>query len=264
MKKYIYNSDVFFRMDALSYYLLGAYIADGCIVDDSGCLRISISSKDENWINIIRDLICKDKSLTKYNNCYRFIINSNKIGNWFIDNKCIQNKSLVVEVPNVPLEYMPDFVRGCWDGDGSVSFTKRYRKDRNNFEQCRRAKITSGSSNFIESIFSYLTSIGIKGTIQVNQPKKSFLKNENRIIQSNHNNYEIHLSNGFKVYNFCKKIYFKNSCLSMPRKQSIANEIIKDWEREFRCEICNILLNLDKYSRRTKFCVNCYKAKLKK
>ena len=36
MKKYTYNSDVFTNEDDVSYYLLGAFMTDGCVVMRNG------------------------------------------------------------------------------------------------------------------------------------------------------------------------------------------------------------------------------------
>ncbi len=53
--------------------------------------------------------------------------------------------------PNVPEEYMRHFIRGCWDGDGSIFF------DENKLV----ASYISGSKKFIERLVEELYKIGI-------------------------------------------------------------------------------------------------------
>lgn len=258
INRYKYNLDVFKNEDAESYYLLGAYITDGCIIDNGNSMRTSLSSKDRDWLNIINQYIVPEKPIIKIknSNCYVLIYNCTELAHWFINHGCYQRKSLTIKMPNVPKKYMKDFIRGSWDGDGSISFTNRYRKDRDCYELCRRAKITSASKDFIQSIYEYLNEIGIRCTIQIIKPRQSSYRD--RIILGTNLYYDIHLSNGEEVYKFCKLIYNTTSPLVMPRKQIIAKSIIEDWEREIICEICSVLLNPSKNGRKIQFCSNCY------
>jgi hypothetical protein len=256
--KYRYNTDVFYNEDAKSYYLLGAYITDGSIVNDQGYMRVSLSSKDKDWLELINKDIAPEKPILekKGSNCHYLMYNCKEIAWWLEEHECVQRKSLVVKMPNIPQEYMADFIRGCWDGDGHLGFKNRYREDRKCYEITRKATIISASKSFIESIFDYLNNIGIRSSIVTDHPRPSEYKG--RIICGKNDYYTIHLTNGEEVYKFCKLIYYPNNCLVMPRKQEIANTIIKDWEREFRCETCNILLNPGKIGRTIKYCSNCY------
>jgi hypothetical protein len=53
--------------------------------------------------------------------------------------------------PNIPEEYIRHFIRGCWDGDGSIFF------DQNKLV----ASYISGSKKFIERLVQELHKIGI-------------------------------------------------------------------------------------------------------
>lgn len=261
--KYKYNLDIFKNEDAKSYYLLGAFITDGCIINNDRTIRASLSSNDNDWLELINQYVAPEKPIIKVkdSNCYLLIYNCQELVYWFIDHGCYQRKSLTIKMPNVPKKYMKDFIRGCFDGDGSLSFTNRYRKDKGYYERCRRAKITSASKDFIYSIYEYLCEIGIKSTIQITKPHVSTYKG--RIIISRNICYDINLSNGEEVYKFCKLFYNRNSCLVMPRKQAIASSIIEDWERKIICESCGVLLNTSKNGRKIQFCCNCYDTRKK-
>jgi len=62
-----------------------------------------------------------------------------------------EKKSLDMVFPLIPEEYLRHFIRGCWDGDGSVFF------DRKNLS----ASYISGSKIFIERLVQELHEIGI-------------------------------------------------------------------------------------------------------
>lgn len=63
------------------------------------------------------------------------------------------NKSLNLEFPDVPRKYLRDFIRGIFDGDGSVFFEKRSPKSP------LKSNFISGSKNFIETLESELRTL---------------------------------------------------------------------------------------------------------
>jgi intein/homing endonuclease len=74
------------------------------------------------------------------------------------------NKSLTLQFPDVPKEYVRHFVRGCWDGDGSVYFEKRANRI--------KASYVSGSKKFIEGMVGALSKDGfVIKTIYTNKRK---------------------------------------------------------------------------------------------
>lgn len=62
-----------------------------------------------------------------------------------------ERKSLTMDFPDVPEEYMRHFIRGCWDGDGSV-FRTGDKID---------ANYTSGSYKFLRKLVEELYKIGV-------------------------------------------------------------------------------------------------------
>ncbi len=59
-----------------------------------------------------------------------------------------------MQFPNIPSEYVRHFIRGCWDGDGSVYVSNGKL----------RASYTCGSYAFIERLVQELFKIGIHKT----------------------------------------------------------------------------------------------------
>lgn len=69
-------------------------------------------------------------------------------------------KSSTIKFPEIPDEYLGDFVRGCWDGDGCICLTGGH---------CC-ASIVSGSKDFITALVDDLEKIGIgRRTIYVSE-----------------------------------------------------------------------------------------------
>lgn len=60
------------------------------------------------------------------------------------------NKSLDIKFPDIPKKYLRHFIRGLFDGDGSVYLDGKYI----------RIKLLSGSYEFIKTLNEYLHKIG--------------------------------------------------------------------------------------------------------
>ncbi|MBF0252197.1 MAG: helix-turn-helix transcriptional regulator [Candidatus Omnitrophica bacterium] len=79
------------------------------------------------------------------------------------------NKSLKIEFPEVPAEYMADFIRGVFDGDGSVYVEKR------NKNLTLITTFVSSSVSFISGIEKSLIDLGMpKRKIYQSQTKNGF------------------------------------------------------------------------------------------
>lgn len=75
-------------------------------------------------------------------------------------------KSLTINFPPMPPHVVRDFVRGCWDGDGSV-----YLNEKNLRMPC--ASFISGSKDFIEQLVRHLVDLGLPDrTIHIRNPAK--------------------------------------------------------------------------------------------
>lgn len=253
-RKYDYNFTIFKYDCNISYYLLGAFMTDGCIYiskDRPNRKHITLTSKDKDWLEMINNYVCPAKPILKHGkNCFRLMYCSTELADWFISKGCGARKSLTLQFPEVPTQFLPDFIRGCWDGDGSLSFTKSANGGKN---YQRQANITSGSLTFCKTLCDKLQKLGIKCKVHShNQPSR---KIENRIINSS-NCFRVVLSSGESTYNLCKLLYSQNE-LSMPRKQKIAQDIIFDWEKEVHCINCDCIINMNKNGHRKIRCSEC-------
>lgn len=203
MKKYKYNLNTFHNKDAVTYYLLGAFLTDGCVYRGTA----SLTSKDKDWLEAVNRYICPEKPILNHGAyCYRLQYHSIELVNWLVSQRCIPNKSLVVQMPDIPNEYIFDFLRGCWDGDGNLCFAKSANKGKN-FR--RAATLTSSSKVFAYQIRDLLSTLGITNYIET-RPHIKGRKILGRPIVSGHTNYRIHISNGKNVYDFVKAAYARH------------------------------------------------------
>ncbi len=109
-------------------YILGFLYADGSI--NNGCLSISLSKKDEEILEFIKNELefggnIRTYSLKKHE-YVRLSITSKKMINdlnnlGVIKNKTYESKKL----PTVSKEFLPHLIRGFFDGDGSIYCIKR-------------------------------------------------------------------------------------------------------------------------------------------
>jgi hypothetical protein len=219
MKKYTYNLKCFYNDDATSYYLLGAFITDGCVYSrdkSQTVFRASISSCDIEWLNTIKDIICPQMHIiNKCNNNYELRFYSQEIASWLISKGCVPRKSLILQMPEVPSRYLPDFIRGCIDGDGCIHISNYKKKDRKGIYQKVICYLCSSSPNFIKSMSSLITF------------KHSFIERKigtGKKIKSKHPHYRIFFNDN-NAKNFMSWIYYQGHEISLKRKNDLVQSL---------------------------------------
>ena len=90
---------------------------------------------------------------------YTLQIQNKKIFSDLISLGLVENKSLTVDFPNIPKEYVRHFIRGCWDGDGSVFLERR-----KGLSTLILSSFVSGSPSFINGMLYELEKAGLKRT----------------------------------------------------------------------------------------------------
>ena len=84
---------------------------------------------------------------------YQFSISNEKLYDDVVNLGLTPNKSLTMQFPNIPNEFVRHFIRGCWDGDGSVYIDKPSQKI--------YASFVSGSRDFLEAMVGNLVNAGL-------------------------------------------------------------------------------------------------------
>src|SRR3989344_2488202 len=123
------NENYFKKWSANMAYILGYILSDGCIGEGtykgySDALKFGVQKRDTDILEKIKkELSSKHKiSLCKIAN--HFTITNQTIVNDLKKLGIKYRKSLREDIPNVPKKYIKDFIRGIFDGDGSISFNK--------------------------------------------------------------------------------------------------------------------------------------------
>ena len=135
-------------------WVLGLLFTDGTINNT----RVAIHSVDIDLLEKIKTLLKSTKpvqkrtqSYDKTKHIYEFGFYREKMRDDLFKLGLQERKSLIMVFPDIPEEYMRHFIRGCWDGDGSIFF------DKNRLV----ASYISGSKKFIERLVEELYKIGI-------------------------------------------------------------------------------------------------------
>ena len=230
-KKRIYrvNDNYFKKRSHNMAYILGFWFADGWIVDRRFCL---IQNKGDEYIlkEILKEMESNYKLYGNGNrnyNCCSFQISSKEIVSDIVKLGGMPKKSLIIKFPTkIPKQYLLDFIRGLWDGDGCISYNKQKKYYVSNF--------VSGSEDFICSFHNILKEniLSLSGSV-------SKVKEKNTYILSFSKNDTIRLKEFmyadcknvlklFRKYNIFKKTGKIKTFLSFKKAKFKTRKVIKE------------------------------------
>lgn len=172
--RYFYHDfDFFEKIDTEEKaYWLGFMYADGYIVNykskgygERSC-GITLSIKDENHLKKFKTSIKATNPLNYYkkkntnSEFVRLLLKSEKTVLDLINKGCVPQKTKILKFPSnetIPKNLLRHFIRGYFDGDGSIALTK----DNRNYNLMYRINIV-GTKNFVENLlkeigFGYIT-----------------------------------------------------------------------------------------------------------
>lgn len=118
-------------------YWLGFFYADGCVHSNRYEISVNITDKEhvekfKKAIGAVNNKITKtiDNRFENAKPLYQFSIRDKQLHSDLIKWGCIPQKSLKLKnIPNIPRNFVSHFIRGYFDGDGSL----HYLKGTNNF-----------------------------------------------------------------------------------------------------------------------------------
>lgn len=129
---YSYNLDFIESTNNSDYwYITGLLAADGYITDEK--IELCLATKDKNIIKKIRDIVCPDKKLrvkkNKGSGSIVLKLDNREMATHFKKKFSMKSnlKHKEMVFPKIPKKYLKDFVRGYFDGDGTVDTTKGYQ-----------------------------------------------------------------------------------------------------------------------------------------
>ncbi len=157
------NEDFFKKWSSEMAYVLGFFAADGNMsLHSNGGRYIEFTSCDNELIKKVRQLMNSNHKISsrvrsvEHKTAYRIQIGSAVFYKDLISLGMTPHKSLTIKFPKIPTNYLSDFVRGYFDGDGCVYFRKNWAKDRRKTRWVFQTRFTSGSKDFLESLHKIL------------------------------------------------------------------------------------------------------------
>lgn len=202
-------------------YWLGFLYADGYVTKDDRW-GLELSSKDKSHIqNLLNAIeytgIIKERTRGKATTC-SFLIKNKHMTDSLINNGVVPNKTYFLEFPNEEIlssTYYNDFIRGFFDGDGSIYFNylTKPRKDRKNKIYTRLHKelnIVCQSEKFIKKLQVILKDNNINTHLS---------KDINGL-------FTLRISSLFQIKNFYNFIYsYSNPKIRLERKFNKFNDL---------------------------------------
>lgn len=155
-------------------YVLGVIYTDGSLIPGSRrdskyksrTSRFSVVQKEPELLQKVLALmdcnakLYRSKQRLTGNPVYNFHVNDEEVYDDLLKLGLKPKKSLTLEFPDMPGECLRHFIRGCWDGDGSIYLEQ---------DRVPCANFISGSRKFIEKMMSHLVTSGLPPrTIYVN------------------------------------------------------------------------------------------------
>jgi hypothetical protein len=136
VKKYFFNDSYFKKVDTKDKaYFLGLLYADGCNDSGKNKVRIHLQEEDGYILELFKNKIQSNANLTfvkkdgNRKNQIDFTICSKQMSKDLYKLGCVDRKSLILDLQNdiIPNNLLNHFIRGYFDGDGSVgSYTYKY------------------------------------------------------------------------------------------------------------------------------------------
>lgn len=161
-RKYHFNETFFSKWSSEMAYILGFWFADGYMTNDKS-YRVAFFSIDENHLQNIANTLAYNAPVKRFRrngkvgSIYTLTFRSKNLFNDLISLGGVSRKSLTMQFPEVPDIFLVDFIRGYFDGDGSIHLT-RYTRSKDHRKQIDlRSSFTSGSHQFLFKLRDILT-----------------------------------------------------------------------------------------------------------
>lgn len=222
-RKYTHQYDFFEKIDTEEKaYWLGFMFADGYILDNSNrygedSFGITLNSKDIGTLEQFKRSIqstnpIKDVSSNR-RQLHRILMTSQKTVNDLIKHGCVKQKSLILEPPlGIPHDLIHHFIRGFFDGDGSIFWNKSQFERHENWNTPSYSICITSTKKMIEWI---IDQVGFGNIHKEERREKTWYYKQ---------------SGNLKVKQFCQYIY-KDATIFMERKYQLYQDLLKYTER---------------------------------
>lgn len=209
-KQYDTNHNYFKDLNSKSAYIIGFTMADGCVRVDKNRYRIlyTLQLQDVEILNFIKNEIVPNANIKYYRDneaCLRF--NSQvlleDLGNFGV----IQRKSGKERLLNISKEYFYDYLRGLFDGDGTVGiYDKKGLKSKD-----YKVGIYCSNLTFLEELRDF---------------EGNNLGNISNSKQPNGNSFYCWKIGKMSEIKFLYEKFYNNECFALDRKKIKMKEIV--------------------------------------
>lgn len=212
-RKQSVNLNFFEKPSRELFYVLGLWASDGYVTDDC---YIELGMADKDVVEHVARLIgyvrpVKERSKGRHKKQYRIHFRSRAVADIFSKYGITPRKSKTLKFPEIPQQYVKDFVRGVFDGDGCVQIGKR--SDGFDYQS---VSIVSASRDFIQSL---------KEKVELHTGVKPTKVTENNGL------FSYRLSSKSEVIKFAEWMY-QGDVFGMSRKKTKFIELGADFTRE--------------------------------
>jgi hypothetical protein len=185
-------------------YWLGFLFADGSVNKRNSVIELSLKAGDyEHLVKFKSFVKAKNKIYVDEVRC-RYLFSSPRIKDQLITLGCTPQKSLTLKFPDrnrIPKDLMRHFLRGYFDGDGCLSYNKRYGKIH---PQCS----VLGTLDFLKE---FVIEIQMDKNIHKNRNIYGFhlcCKKAGRFLDYLYQDSSVYLNRKYHRYQIFKKYYF--------------------------------------------------------
>ncbi len=155
------NIDFFNNWTRPMAWILGWLYADGWLID-IGSFHLEL--KDKEIVEKLKELLnAKNKILKhkiKKGYAYRFSLQNKQIFNTLLKLGLTPRKSKTMIFPEIPFNYLQDFIRGYFEGDGCFLHIKNHYNPK--YVGSLTTSFCSKSKSFLETLRDKLIEVGFK------------------------------------------------------------------------------------------------------
>lgn len=138
-------------------------MSDGCLKREGRnktTYAVRICSNDFDVIRWIHEYACVGNKIYRQGvNGYQIKYRNQEAISFMMQNNLQERKSLIMQFPHIPEQYTWDFIKGYFDGDGSVILRNT------NYNTYGQISFTSGSLYFLEGLQKFLAHDNIDAKI---------------------------------------------------------------------------------------------------
>lgn len=198
-------------------YIIGIMMADGHISGNQ--TGIKLKKSDKTLVEKIKNYFSEEIKLQQDENSSHFVVSSLQVCENMEKLGVLRHKTLKeLHIPEMPKVLIRHFVRGYFDGDGSI-FLSKVRPSNPYF----KSYICSPTKNILQEIQKELALYNIESTINVERRENKVYKILGKEVISSTDMYRLFIRKKDSIERFYNYLY-KDSTIYLERKFKIFND----------------------------------------